>query len=1062
MDYKLFVEGMEYAAGKGSAGQNVVLTIGADANLKNGPVNFNLVCFLGTHESLDKVKAVYVGNDTPKAPADVELTEEKVTWNPVTTGEHGGYVDAAGMTYRVELNGKVIADNLKETSCPSGINPDDQLTAYSATVFATVNGYTSDGGKSDYVIAGQALEEPVSLSPTEGESLLFTTEDFSDSEWEWELDEDKQEWTYTCYQGWDDEADDWLYLPPVNIRNADYLHTFRMDAWSLGGEQFEVYMGKEPTADAMTTCLIESTATPKHEERASYEALFDAPGPGVYYIGVHVTGEWNEWFFCANNFRVDVSAVSKNGPDKVTDVVAEAGENGTLTATVKFNLPTTTIKGAALTGTVTAMVKSAFEEKTVSGEPGSAQTVTVETEQGDNKLIVTTSQGETCGMVHEVSVYTGVDVPGRPVNLKAQLNDDNLSGTLIWSAPTEGENGGYVRPEGNIYYLCQKLKTPAGNETWDIVEEIGLDVFEYDFSVAAGTPLRSLSLGIAAANEAGQSTLLASTEFVIGVPHKMPARETFAAAGGPNYGPVYLSIAGEQKVTWTIGNPADKGEPYAVSDNGAVIGTATAATSGCVRLPKFSTAGLNEAGFMPAFYIGGCDNIKVTAAAPGVEETVIMDLGTMTGMAGKTGYEQLTVKLPEAFQNKGWVEIKVYPAFTAEKSLFLMDGYSVKNLNANDLAVSVAGKNRGYVGKPMTLRATVTNIGMAESKYTGGKFTMLDGAGGVIAENTLTDNMKIAADDAIEVTWNFVPAVKDLGECTVRFELTDKDMDDTNNADEASCEIIKGNSIVVDDLNGAVDGDAVALKWSAAEVRNGLESFEDYVPFSADDKQLGEFTNVWDENISAYTLNGGAAAVAGVLDDVIYKAGFHVYNSEVMNEIFGRGVVPSLMDGEQLLIAFCPSTQADNTLPSANDWLITPLVKGGTEFSFSAAPIMNTYGLENIEICYTTEDTVDPTKFTVLQRVEVGNPDTSVPATWQDVKVTLPENARRVAIHYVSRDVFGVCIDNVNYIPEAGEVTVTGYEVYRAKSGESEFVKLGEVAECMYSDLTADMSGMNS
>lgn len=1057
MDYRLYINGQEYtpAKGKGKAGEEVSVSVGADANLKDGIVDFNLVCLIGSHESLDNSVGVYVGNDVPLKPANVKLSIDEISWDPVVAGVHDGYIDQSSLRYNVELNGQLIAENISATRCATGLAANTELASYIATVYATANGQTSEGGSSNDMTFGQAFTEPALFEPTPAQSRLFVIDDANG---------DFSTWSYHTATSafrhefdWTNDADDWLFLPPVNITDTDFLHKFSMTAWAVDKEVFEVYVGRKPSSEAMTTQVIGVSETPGKEEKIQYEGIFDAAEPGLYYIGIHAITPADRLYLYVKDLKVSVSPVSKNGPAAVSDVTATAADQGGLSATITFKMPLTTINNTPLSGKVTAVVTGDEDSSTVSGEPGSMQTVEFKTMQGDNHIMIQTFQGENHGMPYEFDVYTGVDIPGAPQNIYATLNEDNISGTLHWSGPQSGQNGGYIRQTGITYYLCQQSKTIFGTTEWTVTQKIGTDVNDFEFSVNEGTSQQPMSLGVVAENEAGLGKMIAITDFIIGVPHEMPAEETFTGKNGPLYGPVMLSSKGESKINWSIGDPSGKGEKYAVSDAGAVIGSTATDTYGCVVLPKFSTLGMREAGFMPTFYLGGCENIKVTASASGIKETEILDLGSVFGLDYSEGYRQIVVKLPEAFQDKGWVEIKVYPYFSPEHSLFIMDGYKMKNLIHRDLAVNVADKTRGSVGEPMTFRATVSNIGISECMYTGGKFTLCDKKGNVIAEKTVESQTGIQADRALEVCWDFVPAIKDLGEGRIRFELAGSDMNAANDSHESSCDIIKGKTIVIDDLSAKAGTDGVSLKWTAPEVRNGFESFEDYVPFVPSGDRLGEFTNIWDENVDAYALKGTSEADA-VLADVLYKTGFHVYNSDMMNSLFGRGAVPYAADGEQLLIAFCPGQQQDGNMPSADDWLISPLVKGGTVFSFSGCPIINKYGQEIVEICYSKEDTVDPAGFELLERIEVGNTDTSMPAEWQDVSVTLPEDAKRVAIHYVSRDIFGVCIDNVNYTPAGGNVSVTGYEIYRAAGDAQEFTRLGDVSECAYSDKSVDLN----
>ena len=64
----------------------------------------------GELESARIDKSVFVGFDTPLAPTDIVLSEGTLSWNPVTDGVNGGYIDTETLTYNVYLNGEKIND----------------------------------------------------------------------------------------------------------------------------------------------------------------------------------------------------------------------------------------------------------------------------------------------------------------------------------------------------------------------------------------------------------------------------------------------------------------------------------------------------------------------------------------------------------------------------------------------------------------------------------------------------------------------------------------------------------------------------------------------------------------------------------------------------------------------------------------------------------------------------------------------------------------------------------------------------------------------------------------
>lgn len=1056
IDYKFYINGNEYKVGQGAAGATVTINVGSDAALTDGNVVFNLVCYLGTHESKDAKTQVYIGNDVPDAPQNVKLTATTVSWNPVTTGIHNGYVDARKVTYTVEINGKTIAENISATSCPSGLAVNVELDNYVATVYANCNGLTSTGGVSNGIVFGEAYSEPVSFLPEEDQVKLFTIYDAnSDAKtWSYYANSDAFRYAYNTRN----DADDWLFLPPVKIEELGKLHKFAMDAWTQSAsypESFEVYVGREATPEAMTTEIIgETTINNVAAAPKTFEGFFKAEETGKYVVGVHATSTKNQYYLYANNFSIEVADVSVNGPGAVTDIVATPAAEGGLTATVEFKLPTKKVDGTAVSGTVTATVESDVDLKTVSGAPGSSQKVVVNTVQGDNELIIQTFQGDNHGMIVTANVYTGVDIPYAPQNVKITTDETNCAGLLTWTAPVQGANGGYIRPTGYTYYLCTQVATIFGTQ-WQIGEEIGTDVYEYAIEVPATQPQGAYALGVVAENEAGMGTTLGAANVSIGVPYSVPANETFPTETGLTYQALYIgSGVNGTAVSWALDNPAKVGEQYADDNQMALIGTCAGENYGRIVLPRFSTKGQNKVAFLPKFYLGSCKNIKITAESYDVAETEIADLSTVIGL-DQTGYNELIVDLPAQFQDKGWVEVKVYAYFTPEKSVFVMDNYKFRNMVPNDLSVALQGTDKAYVGEKAEFSATVTSLGTSPAAYNGGKFTVTDAAGNVIAEKTMNSGISLPTDQSITVDWYFVPTIDQVGEYTVKFELSSSDDNNANNSATLSGTIAKGKAIVVDDLAAVREGANVNLTWTAPSISSGYESFEDMTPFEMSGTKIGEFTQVKHDEYSVYSWQGNAALKA-LLANVQYKAGFNVYNGPQLDEAFGQEGMWPATDGEQFIIAFCPGQQEDGTTPDADDWLISPAVKAGSTFSFDIRPLVNTYGKETIEICYATEDTTDPNAFTVLETKEIGDDNAEADPVWETVEFTVPENAKRVAIHYVSHDIFGICIDAISYTPIAGELKVAGYKVYRALAETPEFTQIGYVTTNAYTDVDTD------
>ena len=99
--------------------------------------------------------------------------------------------------------------------------------------------------------------------------------------------------------------------------------------------------------------------------------------------------------------------------------------------------------------------------------------------------------------------------------------------------------------------------------------------------------------------------------------------------------------------------------------------------------------------------------------------------------------------------------------------------------------------------------------------------------------------------------------------------------------------------------------------------------------------------------------------------------------------------------------------------------------------SFQAQPITNVYGAETIEIlASSTTDNIEA--FTLVASFKVGDP--SKPdemIEWEECRATLPADARYFAIRYVSKDIMGIIIDDIQYTSVNDGLEVIGYDILR-------------------------------
>lgn len=1065
VDYALSVNGNEYLNGSDAAGSDVVLSIGDDANLADGTNTFSLICRVGSQNSPECCKELWIGNDRPLAPENVIVLPGYVSWDAVTseTGVHGGYVDVNAITYTVRVNGTTVADGISSTSCtaefPAGI--------VKAEVIAHCNGLDSESAYSvDTDLPENCFSEPCGFAPTADQMPLFTFVNANN---------DDREWKYTdnglqIVNNTEIDADDWIILPGIVITDIEHLHKFSMIAFNSGlmPERFEVKVGTAPTVEAMTETVIPETIVQdvNWSENKVFDGNFTINEGGIYYIGIHCTSTPKGFYFTVRDFKVRVTDESVNGPKSVTGLAATAADEGGLNATVTFTLSTETNRGETINGDVRAVVSSKADTKEVIGAPGSVQTVVIGTLQGDNTITVQPLLGDIPGESSAIEVYTGVDVPYAPASARIDMNEDNVSGTLSWEAPAIGANGGYVSPTGVTYYLClQKFNPRTGRYEWDIAGELGTDVHEYHFDLGELGSQQGVQYGVLAENAAGRGTMVRSAMASVGKPYDLPMNETYEAETKGEFAMHYTPLCGDgidqldtdKSVFWQYGyiNQAFSSDYYS-PDGVGIWCKAYHETTGWMDLPKFTTEGQTNIRFTPSFYVGSSKSIRMTVRSFDTEEVEIFNLENAEGIT-QNAYNTVDIDLPKEFEGKAWVQVRLYADFTYDTPIFIIDGYKIVTVG-NDMSVKLSGDPISFVGLPTTFKATVTNAGAQTMTFSGGKFTVYNDFGDVIAEHTSSYEENILSTQHFVDSWDYVPQIDHLGNIAVTYEILADDENELNNESEVTGSVVKGNAVVAENLVATPTENGVDIAWDAASTVSGHESFENLPAFELSGSRVGEFTQVVNSTAPVYMWTMTRPQELQLLMKVAYLPGFNVYGVSELNEaVAAEGFAEA--DGNQFLMAFCPMSQTGTTAAGADDWLISPALESGSAFTFQAAPaVTNQFGQETIEIWYSTKDTADTAEYTFAKSVKVGSINPQAELKWQTVDYRLPADACRVAIRYVSQNVFGIKLDDFNYTPRGGRLSITGYNIYRAADGAQTFEKIGSATECTFPDASVDRS----
>ena len=141
-------------------------------------------------------------------------------------------------------------------------------------------------------------------------------------------------------------ADDWFVSPAIKLE-AGKAYRIALDAANYGyPERFEVKLGKELSADALTTEVIPATDVTVKDFITYENEQVTVPETGYYYIGIHAISDPDEFKLFVKNFVVE-AGLDPAAPAAV-DNFNVAAADGVLEATISFNAPTKTIGGQNL------------------------------------------------------------------------------------------------------------------------------------------------------------------------------------------------------------------------------------------------------------------------------------------------------------------------------------------------------------------------------------------------------------------------------------------------------------------------------------------------------------------------------------------------------------------------------------------------------------------------------------------------------------------------------------------------------------------------------------------
>ena len=869
------------------------------------------------------------------------------------------------------------------------------------------------------------INVPLTADLTQPETFdLFTVIDANEdgSTWNWN-DTYHTNYNYSA----DNAADDYLVMLPV-LLEAGKNYAVLVNAYNSGiDERFEVLLGTEPTADALTTTVIEPVDVTTYDDMGEeYEGMFSVDEAGKYYLAIHAISDADKYRLMVKSITIDFGAEPTAPAAPAISVVAD--EQAALRAEVSVTSPTVAVDGSPLTSNLTRI--DILRDGIVVGSvedvaPGTTATYVDEPDYvGDHTYQAIPYNDSGKGLKSEkVTVYVGPDVPCAVENLTAADGGDIVA--LNWDKVGNiGENGGPVNP-ATVNYLVWSTFVEQGWTDYSVEKNELLatltdaDAYDVPFNTDEGEQHLEYWI-VETKNEANAEYegMTSTTGLLVGAPYELPLVEGFANDE--------LHYYWETNGTVMI-------SPQSSDDDGS------------------SMALLTEEAGMVFFNSGKLDleglanpTLVFDVASPDIHELTI--IGSVDGGEFTVLQENLSVgdsfaqvKVPlTALQGGRYARIGLVTEYVNASEIdhwegelvtlgdmLLVDNIHIADLYQHDLSVAVDAPSSVVAGNTASMTVTVTNEG--EDAANGFNVVLMAGDKQLL---DVTPNQTLPSFKSWTQQVDFPTSVLDeAGDVEIVARVVyEMDQQLANNEAQAYITIVEPalpapTDLVVEKMSAS----DLSLSWTAPDTDGAMRVTEDFEdPEVFPEFSLGGITatqhtgafgdwSLYDGNgLMCYSFTGFEVPNLG--DPMAWM----VFNSMYENFPVEVGSVYEPHSGNQLLLSTCVSD--GDPIPGTDHWLISPELMGNEqEISFFARVITPDYGYESLEVLYsTTDDATD--SFTSLEEVWLDATD------WTEYAFMLPEGAKYFAIRHTAQDIFGLMLDDLTY--ERGASAPEAYNIY--------------------------------
>lgn len=838
---------------------------------------------------------------------------------------------------------------------------------------------------------------------TQSDFNKFTVVDYNGEDhtgdgntWQWNEWAPDAEYKYSSSNA----ADDWLITPNIALMMGyEYTFTFSAKAQRAAWpEAYSVLIGQGSDLSKYTTIKPKTAIMNSDFEDQTVKTTVTADGN--YRFAIRCQSDVDMSTFYVNKVTV-TQGVKTSTPEKVSNLKITPAANGKLEATVSFNAPTKATDGSELTSLSSIAVYGGVDLLTTISNPtpGQAYTYTdANALSGWNTYRVIASNADGEGAEAVDSAYVGVDVPKAPVSAGISDNGDGTA-TITWSAPSAtGINNGYV----DLSKLTYSVYSEDEDGKTTLLKD-NITGTSYTVTLPTGNEQNINFYRVTAKSSAGESEY-ALVEITTGDPYTLPYSESFTGGKASHFAVGQKTgTNGFAPVTYMAADE-DGGSMFAA---GVQDGETAEVNLGRISLKGASNPTLSFNYYATANRTGKAYAIVRT---PDGKENIVQTINLVDITDG--GWQSAKTAL-SAYSSYDYVTLIFRVNPTSNNTSFGIDAVSIRDVKANDLAISISAPATVKAGNTAKITATVKNNGSVNAASYKVNFFVDD------KEVSSADGSSLAADASATFTYSYEAKVTDPEQVNL-YATVDYDGDENtadNTSETLALKITQPAVPVVTDLTATTSDAGNVLSWTgiSTPAEAVTEDFENYDNFTISDfgpwtLYDGDGEKTWKPSMYPDFANAG--------DPMAYI----VFNPSALGidltDDQNAEYVPH--SGNK----FAASMAADSYLTGNNDWLISEMLSGEAQTVkvFAKSFDASGYYKETFDVRYSTTGNV-PENFTQTVREQ------SAGSTWTEYSFDLPAGARYFAIVCTSSNKMMLQLDDVTYTK--GGLSAESYNIYR-------------------------------